>query len=121
MPSAVVDERPDFLPFLTDHRDDVERAVAVHVGNDGVDGARQRLQLVRLERPSAHVFQPQRLSLVVTKSGDRDIQIAIAVEIARSRVSHARDCLRRNVRRSRLRSAGEEGRRRIASWWGWRC
>src|SRR5213079_346482 len=84
----VVDERPDLLPLLTDEADNVEMSVAVEVDGNGIDGAGQPLQDVGRELPPSQVLEPQRLSLVVAKARDHQIEIAIAVEIARSYVGN---------------------------------
>jgi hypothetical protein len=46
---------------------------------------------VARERPAAAVLHPARLALVVPELSDRQIQIAVAVEVASAHVGHARN------------------------------
>ena len=57
---------------------------------------------MRRERPSAHVFEPERFPLVIPEAGDREIEVAIAVQIARSHVGNPRDGLCDHVARKPL-------------------
>ena len=99
---AVVHVHVDLFPLLAHERDDVEVAVAVDVGNLRVDRARQLLQQVTFEAPPAEVLEPARLALVVAKQGDRQVEVAVAVEIARPDVGNAGHLVGHHVRREAL-------------------
>ena len=101
-PGLHAGEGPDLLPFLADQGQDVERVVGVEVGDDGVDGAGEPLQDMGLELPSAPVLEPQRLAVVVAEGGDRDVEVAVTVEIAGPRVGGPGDSLRHDVAREAL-------------------
>ena len=63
----------------------------IEVGDLDVDRSRQVLQHGAREPPSAVVLHPARLALVVAELRDREIEVAVAVEIAGAHVRHARD------------------------------
>ena len=88
-PRPGIGEHPDLFPLLADQRGDVERSTAVEIGDDHVDRAGQFLEDVNRIAPVAAILEPQRLPLVVTERRDREILIAVAVEIAAADVGDA--------------------------------
>ncbi len=63
----------------------------IDVGDLDVDRPRQLLQHVAREPPAAVILHPPRLAIVVAELRDREIEIAVAIEIAGAHVRHARD------------------------------
>ena len=57
-------------------------------------GPRQLLQQVALEAPAAGVLEPARLALVVAEERHREVEVAVAVEIAGPHVGDARRACR---------------------------
>ena len=65
-------------------------------------GPGEVLQHVALEAPAAQVLHPPRLALVVAELRDRQIEVAVAVEIAGAHVRHARNLVDEHAVRERL-------------------
>ena len=102
LPQLGAGKGPDLLPLLADEGHDVAGPVVVEVGDEGVDGAREPLQDVGLERPAAPVLEPQRLAVVVAEGGHREVEVAVAVEVAGPHVGDPRYALGRDAAREAL-------------------
>ena len=61
-----------------------------------------RCRSVGLERPAAPVLEPQRLAVVVAEGGHREVEVAVAVEVAGPHVGDPRNALGRDAAREAL-------------------
>ena len=101
---AVIFEEIDFLPLLRHERRDVQGTVAVEIGHEHIDRAREVQQVVALELSIAHVFHPTNFALIVSKMGDRQVEFPITVEIASAHIGHTRHVFEQHVLREVLLS-----------------
>ncbi len=113
-PRTLVHERHDHLVLLRDERHQVHSAVAIQIGGRNVDCAahiREQMLLVSRRRFfAARVFQPEHLPHIpASKHRDRDIQVAIRIEIECPSIAYAPEPLLQQLFLKRtLRSLPEE-------------
>ena len=93
--AAVVHERDHLLELLREHDDEVHLAVLVEVDRDGMDGAGPRIDQVRREgrvRVVGRAVLEHRevADLAPAEGRDREIELAVAVEVRGFDVGDAR-------------------------------
>src|SRR5690606_15923546 len=93
-----VHESHDHLVLLCDERDQIHFAVAVQVRGHDVDRAAQvqewMLLILRTRLLTGRVLEPEHLTYSATaENSDRNVQIAVAVEIERPRIADTAEVL----------------------------
>ena len=97
MSPAPVLESPDLFVVLRNIGGDIEISVTVQVSQGDVDGAGGIEQLVVPEPSLPDVFEPQHSSAGVAELGDRQVQVAISVEITGLNVGDAAGAVEQDV------------------------